>query len=136
MEFDGTTTFLATWLNMGAHCSHCQTMGYDLDKLPSRHRKTRSCYGCHQVGHLCSSCSRAAEVDNSYKLERKSSVQHGPSIHTRPSVPTSKKTVGPSVVIKNRFEILDPFLSSAASKHNPANLDIVSKDKKITNSPV
>ncbi|KAI9010928.1 hypothetical protein CLU79DRAFT_722702 [Phycomyces nitens] len=136
MEFEDTTTFLAAWLNMGVHCSQCQTIGHDLDKCPSRPRKTRPCYGCHQVGHHCSSCSRAAEVDNSYRRESKTLVQYGPPIHTRPSVSTSKKPAGPSVVTKNRFEILDPYLSAAASKHNPANSDIVSKDKKITNSPV
>ncbi|KAI9031632.1 hypothetical protein CLU79DRAFT_830896 [Phycomyces nitens] len=135
MEFD-KTIFLATWLSMGAHWSHCQTIGYDLDKCPSRPRESRSCYRCPQVGYLCSSCSRAAEVDNSYKRERKTPVQHGPPIHTRPSVSTSKKPAGPSVVTKNRFEILGPSLSSAASKHNSANANIVSKDKKISNSPV
>ncbi|KAI9014536.1 hypothetical protein CLU79DRAFT_721636 [Phycomyces nitens] len=76
------------------------------------------------------------DVDNSYKRERKTPVRHGPPIHTRPSVPTSKKPAGPSVVTKNRFEILGPPLFSAASKHNPTNPDIVSKDKKITNSPL
>ncbi|KAI9032929.1 hypothetical protein CLU79DRAFT_860288 [Phycomyces nitens] len=128
MEFDDKTPFLSTWLDMGAHCSHCRTMGHDLDKCPNCPRETRSCYGYHQVGHLRSRCPRAAEIDNSYKRERKTPVQRGPPIHTRPSVPTTKKPASPSVETKNRFEILDPSLSSAASKHNPANANIVSKD--------
>ncbi|OAD78034.1 hypothetical protein PHYBLDRAFT_164916 [Phycomyces blakesleeanus NRRL 1555(-)] len=89
-----------------------------------------------EVGHLCSRCPHAAEVDNLYKREQKTPVQHGPPTHTRPSVPTTKKPAGQSVVIKTRFEILDTSLSSVASKHNPANANIVSKDKKINNSPV
>ncbi|OAD80979.1 CCHC-type zinc finger transcription factor [Phycomyces blakesleeanus NRRL 1555(-)] len=132
MDFDDNTTFLATWLNMGAHCALCQTMGHDRDNCPTRPKETRSCYGCHQVGHLRSKCPRAAEVDNSYKRDRKVPEPHGPHRTTatrnttnRPTVTHSgshmKKSLPPSFTTANPYALLDPSLSSAGSQHNPAN---------------
>ncbi|OAD67721.1 CCHC-type zinc finger transcription factor [Phycomyces blakesleeanus NRRL 1555(-)] len=78
MDFDDNTMFLATWLNMGAHCALCQTMGHDRDNCPNQLKETHSCYGCHQVGHFRSKCPHAAKVNNSYKWDCKVPEPHGP----------------------------------------------------------
>ncbi|OAD72015.1 CCHC-type zinc finger transcription factor [Phycomyces blakesleeanus NRRL 1555(-)] len=74
MDFDDNMTFLTTWLNMGVHCTLCQTMGHDYDNCHNPPKETYLCYGCHQVGHFCSKCPRAAEVDNPYKWDYKANL--------------------------------------------------------------
>ncbi|OAD74590.1 CCHC-type zinc finger transcription factor [Phycomyces blakesleeanus NRRL 1555(-)] len=93
MDFDDNTTFLATWLNMGAHCALCQTMGHDCNNCPNRPKETCLCYGCHQVGHLCSKCPHAAKVDNSYKWDCKVPELQGPHRTTATCNTTNQPTV-------------------------------------------
>ncbi|KAL0092636.1 CCHC-type zinc finger transcription factor [Phycomyces blakesleeanus] len=120
--------------------------GHAYVKRPLYEEETRSCYGCHQVGHLRSKCPRAAEVDNSYKRDCKVPEPHGPHRTTatcnttnRPTVTHSgshmKKTLPPSFTTANPYALLDPSLSSAGSQHNPANTTKAVPTDSRTKSP-
>ncbi|CAO3704100.1 unnamed protein product [Rhizopus stolonifer] len=55
------TSVLATWARMPDFCRYCKAMGHIKDNCDKRPADSRTCFICHQKGHISYQCTRSQD---------------------------------------------------------------------------